>query len=242
MNQYNNSYKQLTCPECGKLFDQPALNYHRILRHRIDLPVLLRPQTAEHGGTSIKGCMDRFDESYNSDFREDIMLELCSIGIDAELLDRGLPEEKSGEASLGLILIRGSPIRWINVGLKDAGGGNENYTGAHYYNCLEYAIPDSRPLPKFLARSKLKKTFPLFGRITDVCWEGDKKKLGIAEKLESNEYISDVLWSYRVGVTVITNPKYACWLITGSNFRRPLILDWRCLELIAECLLRVPLK
>jgi hypothetical protein len=228
MNQYNNSYKQLTCPECGKLFEQPSLNYHRMLHHRIDLPV--PHHTAERKSNAIERFIDRLLKSFQNPVREDIVLELCTIGVDAELLDRGLPEEESAERSLGMILIRGSPIRWINVGLETVVKDN----GSYAFDYLQYAIPDSRPLPRFLVSSKFKRTFT--GLITDVWWEGDKEKLGIAEKLESNEYIIDVLVSYGAKIQVITDPQYGCWIINGG------ILDWRCLELIAECLLRVPLK
>ena len=238
----DNNYKKLSCPQCGKVFfSEPReyyLNYHRVLHHGADLPAPNRMSEYQHNG------FERLVERARDHTRDNVALELRSIGVDAELIDRGLPEEKSGRGSLGLILIRGSLIRWINV-RREAWGDSEGGPHNSYY--VEYAIPDSRPLPRFLVRSTFKKTFPLFGQVTDACWEGDKKKLGIAEKLESNEYIRYVVMRYRCGVEVVTSPKYACWLIIGDLFygdilRKELsIYYWQWWERITECLLSVPL-
>ena len=173
--------------------------------------------------------------------------ELCAMGVKACMAERGRPEEKTAKASLGIIDITGSPIRWINVRLVGLGDNSEDF--------VDYGVPDSRALPPIEIQSKWVRTFPVFGRIIDVRWEvvsiidvrwRDWRDTGImiVQRLSSDDTIRNSIVD-ACEVTVRAVPESGCWLIIQRRYtwNSPLLKghQWRCYEKIAEHLLATPI-
>ncbi len=77
--------------------------------------------------------------------RDEVCEHLCALELDARMAERGRPEEHitlGKGKTLGLIEIRDSPIRWVNVVKWKRGGGSPVETETRYRNI--YLVPDAR--------------------------------------------------------------------------------------------------
>ena len=163
--------------------------------------------------------------------RDELCASLQAMGVDARMKERGQPEEKTGEGSLGLIDIGRGPIRWINVRLVDRGETSVRIN--------DYGVPDSRNLPELAIQSVRVKTFPLFGRVIDVRWKGNDLGRGIAERLGSDATIKGAIIGNGDEVAVVAGGGYGGWLIRPKTAATPSAEQWRCYQAIGEHLLEV---
>ena len=125
--------------------------------------------------------------------RDKLAQNLNSLGITAVLAERGRAEERIENSwyqrSLGIIDIPEGLVRWINILKKD---GNRNSPPRWW---VVFVIPDERPIPKHQAvdiKTKRKKTFPLFGEIIDVKWQGNDAGTGLVYTLSSDESVKNL--------------------------------------------------
>ena len=163
--------------------------------------------------------------------RDELCAGLQTIGVDARMAERGRPEEKTGEGSLGLIDIGQGSVRWINARVEDRGETTVHMT--------EYGVTDSRYLPKIQIESVRVKTFPIFGRVIDVRWNGDDQGLGIVERLGSDSAIKDAIIGNGDELTVVARRDQGYWLIRREIRATPSAEQWGCYQAIAEHLLQV---
>ena len=183
---------------------------------------------------------------------------LCAIGLDARIVERGQPEENIGEEgwvlgkdekSLGLIEIRDSPIRRVNV-LKIVRGKGTQSEGVVYRNV--YVVPDPSVSSKggyMVAKSVRAKSVPLIGRVVDIRWEGGKSHSNLMRRISEDILLNRSLIRLKEDVTIRTFLEYNCWSILssrssvggfpGSLFGRPAPSreQWNCYETIARHLL-----
>jgi len=149
---------------------------------------------------------------------------------------RGRIEEKiGGSGSLGIIHVPEGAIRWVNVRKETHGSGQ--YSTTVYYT--EYGVPDPRLAPNAPApyiNSVRKKSFPVFGQVVDVLWEGADYGTGIIDRLNSDHQLKEPIMESRdVTMTAISN--YSCWIMSTQTRDVPSGDLWNCYQVIAQHLL-----
>ena len=192
-------------------------------------------------------------EALRDKSRDRMAASLEAAGIQAEMVDRNLgrPEEKlrtshllGKHSSLGLIDIRtDSPISWINVVRTKRA---DKHGPARYR--VVFGIPD-QSIPMNDKQLKLKtvrkKTFPLFGKVTDVSWRGEANTSLLAKTLSEDEQIDRVVADLG-DVTIFTHPnEFQGWTIETTKLFFPhppfVTIDrWEALQKIANYLLSLP--
>jgi len=120
--------------------------------------------------------------------RNKMCAALRRMGIDAHLAELGRFEEKIDGVfmgvSRGIIDISEGPIRWVNVVLMfDL---FETMVDKYFIKC---GVPDPKighDFPNVRIKSVPKRSFPLFGSVVDLHWEGNDFGLGIISRLNSD--------------------------------------------------------
>ena len=177
------------------------------------------------------------------DTRDRIYKTLQNMGISAQMAERGRSEEEVGLRpyfkSLGLIDIRESPISWINVIRKRITHITEYF--------LNYCMPDSRlsqVSPEVLFKTSHKRKFLVFGKISDLTWEGKDSDTGIINQLNSDSVLKEAVINSKVVYTVTSYGKGGYWIISSSYTelnvnptRSPSEEEWYSCQLIAQHLL-----
>lgn len=186
--------------------------------------------------------------------RDNICAGLRSLGIDAQMEERGQPEEEIRPyghsrfgVSLGLIDIPEGPIHWVNVrkmvifwgrmGGEPLGGPSSAGMGFDRY--ADYAVPDPRLSPSFHTirmTSVLARTSPSVDEVVDLHWEGNDLGLGIIDRLNSDEFIKGEIMRSGDNVEIDAHPDDGCWIIS-TEAKVPSQSLWRCYEAIAQHLL-----
>jgi len=187
---------------------------------------------------------DEVIEAFEDKKRNDICAHLRSLGIDAQIAERGRAEEKiGGKGSLGIIDIREGPIRWVNVGR--IGGDVDPVSGQLYYT--DYGVPDPRlgkniphrrikPLKPLEIHSVSKRSLLFLGKAIDLQWEGRDYGLGIVGCLNSDISIKQPIMESG-DVTIHTYRIHRCWIITVETRDGPSRKLWSCYQAIADHLL-----
>ena len=170
--------------------------------------------------------------------RDDLARSLNSLGIRANLAERGRPEEKIENSwyqrSLGIIDIPEGSVRWINILKKDA---NRNSPPLWW---VILCMPDRRPVPSYKAvdiKTVRKKTFPLVGRVTDVTWKGDDNHTGLCEVLSADEAVKSL--AKKIGNLTIHSydKEFQGWTLQVDRRFRPTDEDWATIQKIAGYIL-----
>ena len=170
--------------------------------------------------------------------RDDLTRALNSLGVGAEMAERGRPEEgvrKSwGKRSLGVIDISKGPIRCINVVKQDG----SQYSPPTWWLIL--CIPDERPFSKRRAvkiKTVKKKTFPVFGKVVDVAWEGDDYGTGLLRTLANDYTVKS--WTKRIGNLEVHryDEEFHGWTLQVDKRVTPTRQDWDIIRKIAHYLL-----
>lgn len=201
-------------------------------------------------------CLDALKDKLIT--RRKVCAGLRSLGLDAIIVKRGRPEENIGEEgwvlgrdekSLGLIEVRDSPIRWVNVLDIVRGKGTEGETVVHRN---VYLIPDPMVSSKggyMLAKSVRVKSTPLIGRVIDIRWEGGKSHGNLMRRMSDDILLNRSLIRLKEDVTIRGLPEYSCWAILSNRSSvggfpwrffghpAPSREQWDCYELIARHLL-----
>jgi hypothetical protein len=185
------------------------------------------------------GFFDKVKEHFRDKKRDNMCAHLRKLWIDAEMAERGRAEESIDTGSYGLIDIRKGPIRWVNVRRVHTGGGPGGGSTTDYF--VDYGVPDPRlggDCPRAFIKSVRVRTLPLFGRVIDVCWEGQDCGLGIINHLSSDGSLKDpIVRSHDVDISA--NGEHTCWIIRTKPSARlgPSRELWDCYESIARHLL-----
>ena len=104
--------RRAICPQCKSKIPDGASRLQRQVSSLSELGVAQASRTREQ----------RIAESTRGDRRDKLLAQLLTIGPEADLVKPGCAEERigayaasKGAASLGLILIEKSPVRWLNL-------------------------------------------------------------------------------------------------------------------------------
>jgi hypothetical protein len=170
--------------------------------------------------------------------RDNLARNLNSLGIRADLAERGRVEEKVENSwyqrSLGIIDIPEGLASWINILKKD---GSKNSPPRWW---VIIGIPDERPLSNHKVvdiKTIRKKIFPLFGKVVDVTWKGEDHHAGLAEVLSNDEAVKNL--AKRIGnLTVHSYAKdFQGWTLQVDRRFEPTSQDWAAIQKIANYIL-----
>ena len=170
--------------------------------------------------------------------RDKLVHSLNALGVGAAMAERGRQEEsirKSwGKRSLGVIDIPQGPIRCINVVRQDG----SQYSPPQWW--LVLCIPDERPFSKrrmVKIKTVRKKSFPVFGKVVDVAWEGDDYGTGLVRTL-SNDYTVKS-WIKKTGNLEVRRDaeEFQGWTLQVDKRLTPTRQDWDIIRKITDHLL-----
>jgi hypothetical protein len=170
--------------------------------------------------------------------RDELARTLNSLGIRADLAERGRVEEKIENSwyqrSLGIIDVPDGLVRWINILKKDASRTNPPL----WWVIL--CIPDERPLTNHKAvdiRTIRKKSFPLFGKVIDVIWKGNDHHTGLAQVLSNDEAVKTL--ATRIGNLTLHSyaEEFQGWTLQVDRRFQPTNEDWVTIQKIAGYIL-----
>jgi hypothetical protein len=180
-------------------------------------------------------------EVFRDKSRDELARDLNSLGIRADLAERGRAEEKIENSwyqrSLGIIDIPEGLVRWINILKKDA---SKNSPPLWW---VVLCVPDERPVPNHHVvdiKTIRKKTLPLFGKVVDVTWKGNEHHTGLAEVLSSDEAVKNL--AKRIGNLTIHSydKEFQGWTLQVDRRFEPTNQDWATIQKIAHYILLSP--
>tara|TARA_Y100000590_G_scaffold125765_1_gene143800 strand:- start:9263 stop:9862 length:600 start_codon:yes stop_codon:yes gene_type:complete len=124
--------------------------------------------------------------------RDNFYRKLSDIGLECELAERGIVEEKLfnpwHRTSLGIIKINSDfPIKYINI-IKKWGGKNDPPRWWHYF-----AVPTQASMSKedqIDINSIRLKSFPIFGKVKSIDWKFNSNGENLAEKFTKDSEIN----------------------------------------------------
>ena len=186
------------------------------------------------------GLFDKVKERLRDHMRDNICASLRSLGIDAQMAERGTWQEKirlEGRTSLGVIDMREGPIRWVRV---DKASGPPPSIESSYFT--HYGVPDPRlglGSPPVAIKSVCVNSFPLVGKAVDLHWRGRDLGLGIIDRLNNDVQLKQPIMSSR-DVKINAHGDHSCWIISTSpeGWRsHPSLELWNCYQAIAQHLL-----
>ena len=172
--------------------------------------------------------------------RDELCADLLALDIQAQMSERGRPEEEISQwrgRSLGIIDIQGGQIRWVDVKKQQS---SEDDTSWY----IEYGVPDSRITTGF-HKVKIEtirvKTIPLIGKVVNLHWKGKDIDLGLIDRLSDDGSLNKLIM-YKHDLEIAANPEHSCWIVTvGAKPRAFLSKDlWDCIQSIARHLLATP--
>lgn len=200
-----------------------------------------------------RGFWRRIEEQFLA--RNKVCARLCSIGLNAHMVERGRAEENVGldwvmrkdDKSLGLIEIHESQICWVNVIETKSGKGTQGET-VRYENV--YIVPDSTLYTRgddWLIESTRQKGVPLIGRVLDIKWKANCED-ELIMRLGQDVLLNQTLIRLNEDVQMRSFPKYGCWAISSSKYMHdwlhwvvgrsiPSREQWDCYEMITRFLL-----
>jgi len=186
------------------------------------------------------------------------------MDLDAQVAKRGQPEEGIAGGlmgtSLGLIEIRGSLIRWINL-LEHPGS---RYASTTYTNV--YVVPDVqvRSGGYLELRSARVRDASVYGRVVDLRWTAnfvgtrvaaasgqgrdEEAESDLLRRVTEDVALKEGLIGLNEDITVRSVPNYWCWAISSGSYQEgglgpksrrlaPSREQWDCYQAIARHLL-----
>ena len=177
-------------------------------------------------------------EDLQDDTRDDLMDHLNDIGVVSVAAERDRPEEQVGKSrsrrSLGVIDIDGATIYWANIMKEELSKDSYERWWVHF------GVPDEHKIPREQSvriKTKRKKSFPAFGAVAEVKWEGQDQGLGLVKSLKSNSPINQMATDLgNIEVRSLHN-KFHGWSIQFDRKIEPTIDHWEALEELAEILI-----
>jgi hypothetical protein len=157
--------------------------------------------------------------------RDILCADLQTMGIDAQIVERGRMEEDISKEefssaslgdSIGLIVIHEGPIRWVNLTRQI------NQESINYW--VEYGVPDSKVTPDFPEVGA--KSFYEKG---NLFWKGTDFGLELIDRLNSDDETKHAFMQ-QIDVRIKAHRGYYCWIISNEGQASP----WSCVQSIAR--------
>ena len=103
-----------------------------------------------------------------------------------------------------------------------------------------WGLPKETLCPKIKIKTVRKKSFPLFGKVVDVNWEGDDSVSGLINTLSQDTDIKEL--SKKIGNLEIKSQseEFQGWTLTSDRRFAPTNQDWAAIETVANYILSAP--
>jgi len=194
--------------------------------------------------------VNQIKEALRDKSRDNLVNTLIKLGINAQMAERGLEQEKIGDEwytkKLGIINVQDQPIKWINICIKPR--SKDSPPNWKYI----FIVPDERLVSRkdeIKIKTIRKKSFPIFGKVIDTTWKGNDGS-GLAYTLSNDIEIKSLAksigdihlesffdpipgWFFRVGHTQHLDGQ--------SNWHNRMTKEtWEQLTLLSNYLLSSP--
>tara|TARA_B100000676_G_C17796679_1_gene689933 strand:+ start:145 stop:741 length:597 start_codon:yes stop_codon:yes gene_type:complete len=194
--------------------------------------------------------VNKIKDALRDKSRDNLVNTLIKLGINAQMAERGLEQEKIGDEwytkKLGIINVQDQPIKWINICIKPR--SKDSPPNWKYI----FIVPDERLVSgkdEFKIKTIRKKSFPIFGKVIDTNWKGNDGS-GLAYTLSNDIEIKSLAksigdihlesffdptpgWFFRVGHTQHLDGQ--------SNWHNRMTKEtWEQLTLLSNYLLSSP--
>ena len=173
--------------------------------------------------------------------RDELAYNLNSLGVKAEMAERGRAEDKIDNSwyqrSLGIIDIPEGLVRWINILKKD----RSRNSPPRWW--VVFCIPDERPISTrqiVKISTTRKKAFPLLGKVVDINWKGNDYSTGLIDTLSNDETVKDLAKS--LGNIQIRSyaKEFQGWILVVDRRIKLTNQDWSTIQKIAGYMLSSP--
>jgi len=169
---------------------------------------------------------------------------LRTIGLDAHVIEGrhsiGYLLKRDDEP-LGLIEIKNSPIRWVNVIRISSEHYNIDSFGHRSvsYSCRNvYVVPDATVFEqeyRLIECVPIKRSWPA-SQSTDIYWKS-RLQDRLYYRLSEDMLLNRNLVQLKRTITIKSFPGQACWSMYSSRSGAPSRSEWDCYEMIARHLL-----
>ncbi|MCH2312035.1 MAG: hypothetical protein MK362_06085 [SAR202 cluster bacterium] len=194
--------------------------------------------------------VNKIKETLREKSRDNLTNTLIKIGINAQMAERGLEQEKIGDEwytkKLGIINVQDQPIKWINICKKPP--SKDSPPNWKYI----FIVPDERLVSgkdKVKIKTIRKKSFPIFGKVIDTTWKGNDRS-GLAHTLSNDIEIKSLAKSIGdIHLESFSDPIPGWFLRVGhtqhldgqSNWHNRITMEtWEQLRKLSEHLLSTP--
>ena len=193
---------------------------------------------------------ERLHKRWRDKTRDNLTSTLNSLGVRAGMADRGRDEENVGKGmftrSLGVVEVPEGPIRWINVVKQD--GGRHNPPRWWMVFCVPDDERDTTPddLREVDGRQTIniktsrEKSFPLFGRVTGITWDGDDRGTRLLDVFAGDAAITSLAKKTPSLEVSGYDKEFQGWTLQVEGRFRLSRQDWEALLYIAGHLLPSP--
>ena len=173
--------------------------------------------------------------------RDELTLALNALGIKATMAERGRPGEKIQDTwmnrSQGIIDVPAGPIRWVNC-LKQDGS---QYSPPQWWTV--FGVPDKRLFTEQRAvkiKTARSKSFPLFGKVVDVTWQGEDHATRLISVLANDPAVKSFV--KKTGDVEIESHagEFQGWSVQVNGKFKVKQQRWDTVQRIAERLLSCP--
>ena len=178
-------------------------------------------------------------ERFRDKTRDSLTDALNALGVQAEMAERGRAEERVGSSwaqSLGLIDVADCPVRWINIVRQS------NQYGSRWW--LVFGAPeeasDLRRIERaedIHIRTERKRSFPLFGRVTEARWADNGNAGGLTTALANDRAVEAFVRSVSDVEIRNDDENFRGWTLRVGKRFTPSKRDWEALCAMAEHLL-----
>ena len=187
-------------------------------------------------------------EKFRDKTRDEYTDAMNALGVPAAMSERGRPEEKvrkdTFRRSLGVVDLADAPFPWVNVVKQDG----SQYSPPRWW--FVYCVPDDSPQDlrsldvkrSIDVKASRQKSFPLFGRVTSVRWEGDDQGTGVIAALSADARVKALAKKANGLAVAGYNQEFQGWTLEVERREPPTRADWEALLFIAACLLPPPEK
>ena len=178
-------------------------------------------------------------EKFRDKTRDGLTDALNALGARAEMAERGRSEERVGSSwaqSLGVIDVADCPVRWINVVRQS------NQYGSRWW--LVFGAPDEPSDLRSAERNKdvqlktsRKRSFPLFGRVTEAGWTDNGNAGDLATTLANDRAVDAFVWNVSDVEIRNDDENFRGWTLRVGKRFTPSKRDWDAICAMAEHLL-----
>ena len=175
--------------------------------------------------------------------RDELTLALNALSITCHAMAERVSDRRrrsrilGSNRSQGIIDVQEGPIRWVNCLKRDG----SQYSPPQWWTV--FGIPDERPFSEQRAvkvKTVRSKSFPLFGKVVDVTWQGEDYATRLISFLANDPAIKSFV--KKTGDVEIESHagEFQGWTVQVNGKFSPTQQSWDIVQKIADSLLSSP--